>query len=408
MSEESFHVEPAELDADKRSAFDEIDAMRDRLVSMADYIFDNPEFDGHEVKAARLLTDTLEEHGFSLERGLAGFDTAFRAVWQHGEGGPSIGILTEYDALVGLGHGCGHHMQGSGCVGAAIALKDLATTDPSLPPFRLVVYGTPAEETQGAKCAMLDAGCFRDIDVALMMHGSPTTCTDIRNLADKTFRVRYHGVRAHAAMAPERGRSAFDALLVAFNGVEFLREHVPDDVRMHYTVSKLPGPENVVPAEAEGEFSIRAGSKSTLDAVVGRFEDIVKGAALIAGVTYDCEIAKYFFNKIPVLGLNDLLMANAKLAGAPRIAPPRKKTGSSDFGNVMHEVPGSCIRVAFVPVGAVAHSQQYVDAGKTEAAHDCVIYGAKALCGTAYDLIRDPSKLSAIREEFEEMRAELA
>lgn len=408
MSEESFHVEPAELDADKRSAFDEIDAMRDRLVSMADYIFDNPEFDGHEVKAARLLTDTLEEHGFSLERGLAGFDTAFRAVWQHGEGGPSIGILTEYDALVGLGHGCGHHMQGPGCVGAAIALKDLAETDPSLPPFRLVVYGTPAEETQGAKCAMLDAGCFRDIDVALMMHGSPTTCTDIRNLADKTFRVRYHGVRAHAAMAPERGRSAFDALLVAFNGVEFLREHVPDDVRMHYTVSKLPGPENVVPAEAEGEFSIRAGSKSTLDAVVGRFEDIVKGAALIAGVTYDCEVAKYFFNKIPVLGLNDLLMANAKLAGAPRIAPPRKKTGSSDFGNVMHEVPGSCIRVAFVPVGAVAHSQQYVDAGKTEAAHDCVIYGAKALCGTAYDLIRDPSKPSAIREEFEEMRAELA
>ena len=163
-----------------------------------------------------------------------------------------------------------------------------------------------------------------------------------------------------------------------------------------------------MPAKAVGEFSLRAGSKTTLDAVVVRFEDIVRGAALIAGVTYDLEVSKYFFNKIPVLRLNELLMANAKLAGAPRIAPPRKKTGSSDFGNVMHEVPGSCIRVAFVPVGSVAHSQEYVDAGKTEAAHDCVVYGAKSIAGCAYDLVRDPSLLVGIRDEFDEMRKELA
>ena len=408
MSEEEFDVTPAPMDERKRRVFNDIDQMRPHLIEMADYIFDNPEFDGAEFKASKLLTDELGAHGFAVERGLAGFDTAFRAVWEHGEGGPVLGILCEYDALVGLGHGCGHHMQGPGCLGAAFALKDLAEAEPGVAPFKLVVYGTPAEETQGAKCAILDTGYFRDIDVALMMHGSPTTCTDVRNLADKTFRVTYHGVRAHAAMAPERGRSAFDALLVAFNGVEFLREHVPDDVRMHYTVSELPGPENVVPAKAVGEFSLRAGSKTTLDAVVVRFEDIVRGAALIAGVTYDLEVSKYFFNKIPVLRLNELLMANAKLAGAPRIAPPRKKTGSSDFGNVMHEVPGSCIRVAFVPVGSVAHSQEYVDAGKTEAAHDCVVYGAKSIAGCAYDLVRDPSLLVGIRDEFDEMRKELA
>ena len=146
-----------------------------------------------------------------------------------------IGILCEYDALEGLGHGCGHHMQGPSCLGAAVALKECAGEEP----FTLVVYGTPAEETLGSKCDMIKNGCFHELDAAFMMHGSPTTCTDVKCLADQSFRVTFHGKRAHAALAPEQGRSAFDALLVAFNGIEFLREHVPDDVRMHYTVAKL-------------------------------------------------------------------------------------------------------------------------------------------------------------------------
>lgn len=382
----------------KETLFSAIDSRKEELVSMADQIFDNPEYEGEEVMASALLTDYLKKNGFSVEMGVGGFKTAFRAVYSHGEGGPVIGILCEYDALKGLGHGCGHHMQGPACLGAAVALKDLDTDRP----FQLIVYGTPAEETFGSKCAMIKNGCFKELDVAFMMHGAPNTCTDIKCLAQNSFEVIFKGKGAHAALAPEKGKSAFDALLIAYQGVEFLREHVPDDVRMHYTIAELPGPANVVPARAVGDFSIRSFSKKTLEAVTERFLDIVKGAALIGGVEYEIVQGTTFFNKIPVLTLNDLLMENAKLAGAPQMAPPREKTGSTDFGNVMYEIPGSCIRVAFVPEGTASHSQEYVDAGKSEAAHNCVVYGAKAIAGASYDLIMTDGLMDKVKEEFAE------
>ncbi len=257
-------------------------------------------------------------------------------------------------------------------------------------------------ETLGSKCDMIKNGCFHELDAAFMMHGSPTTCTDVKCLADQSFRVTFHGKRAHAALAPEQGRSAFDALLVAFNGIEFLREHVPDDVRMHYTVAELPGPANVVPVKSVGKFSLRSFSKEELKGVVSRFKDIIKGAALIAGVDYELEQTSDFYNKIPVLKLNELLMENAKLAGAPRLAPPREKTGSTDFGNVMYEIPGSCIRVAFVPEGTSSHSQEFVDAGKTQAARDCILYGAKSIAGASMDLITKPELMDEVKAEFAE------
>lgn len=385
---------------DKETLFSYVDDLRPDLTDMADRIFDNPEYDGKEYDAQALLTAALEAHGFAVERGVGGYETSFRAEYAVGEGGPTIGLLCEYDALVGLGHGCGHHMQGPAILGAAFAVQR-ALADPAQP-YKLVVYGTPAEETQGAKASMIKNGCFHELDVALMMHGSPTTCTDVRCLADQTFKVHFHGHRAHAALAPDQGRSAFDALLVAFNGIEFLREHVSDDTRMHYTVSALPGPSNVVPAEAEGIFSLRSFSKENLEGVVARFKDIIKGAALIAGVDYDIELKHDFYNKIPVLKLNELLMKNAELAGAPRLSAPREKTGSTDFGNVMYEIPGSCIRVAFVPVGTSSHSQEFVDAGKSDDAHNAVIYGAKTLAGAACDLICDPALMQAVKDEFAE------
>lgn len=378
--------------------FNAIEEQKEILISMSDQIYDNPEYNGEEVMASELLISYLRKNGFQVETGTGGFKTAFRGVYQHGVGGPVIGILCEYDALRGLGHGCGHHMQGPSCLGAAVALKSLSTDQP----FQIVVYGTPAEETIGCKCDMLKAGCFKELDVAFMMHGAPNTCTDIKCLAQNSFTVIFKGKGAHAALAPEKGKSALDALLVAFQGIEYLREHVPDDVRMHYTVSELPGPANIVPARAVGEFSLRSFSKKTLESVAERFHDIIKGAALIGGVEYETISGTAFFNKIPVLTLNHLLMENAKLADAPQIAPPREKTGSTDFGNVMYEVPGSCIRVAFVPEGTASHSQEYVDAGKSEAAHNCVLYGAKAIAGAVYDLIATDGLMKKVKLEFAE------
>ena len=380
----------------KKELFAKIDTQRMDLINMSDTIFDNPEYEGQEVFAAGLITKYLKENGFQVEMGIADFPTAFKATYTKGMGGPTIGILCEYDALRGLGHGCGHHMQGPACIGAAVALKNMCVDAP----YKIVVYGTPAEETLSAKCAMLNKGCFRELDVAFMMHGGPNTCTDIKCLALSTFEVVFKGKGAHAALAPEKGRSGLDALLIAFNGIEFLREHVPLDVRMHYTITELPGPMNVVPKKAVGEVALRSFSKETLNKVVLRFRDIIKGAALIAGVDYEITQKSDLYNKIPVLTLNELLMDNAKLAGAPQLALPREKTGSTDFGNVMYEIPGSCIRVAFVPEGTSSHTQEFVDAGKSEDAHNCVIYGAKAIAGAALDLIENPEKMEAVKKEF--------
>ena len=380
----------------KQHIFDVIDQQKEKLWEMADFIFDHPEYEGKEYQAAELLTNCLKENGFQVEMNLAGFETAFRAVYEHGTGGPVIGLLCEYDALKGLGHGCGHHMQGPACLGAAIALAHLDVDFN----YTVVVYGTPAEETLSAKCAMVEAGCFRDLDMAFMMHGGPNTCTDVKCMASDVYNVVFHGKRSHAALAPEKGRSALDALLIAFQGIEFMREHVPEDVKMHYTLTELPGPANVVHVKSCAKFYLRSFSKNTLDSLTERFENVIKGAALITDTTYEIKREKQLFNKIPVLTLNRLLMENAELAGAPELAPPRERTGSTDFGNVMYHIPGSCIRVAFVPKGTSSHSQEFVDAGKTQAAHDCILYAAKAMAGASWDLISVDGLMEEMKEEF--------
>jgi len=381
----------------KQDCYNEVEKEKEALLALSDYIFDHPECDGHEEKASAALIEYLQNNNFSVEKGVGGLPTAFRGVFQTGTNGPRIGLLCEYDALEGLGHGCGHHMQGPACAGAAVAIKNAIGDSP----FTLVVYGTPAEETFGGKIDMMGKGCFKDIDVALMMHGAPDTCTDVKCLALSSFQVTFHGKKAHAALMPENGKSALDALLIAFNGIEFLREHVKDDVRMHYTITELPGPANVVPSHAAGEFSLRSFSRDYLNYVVERFKKIIEGAALIADVTYDMIMEKQMDNKIPVYALNDLVMKNAEEVGIPGIRPPREKTGSTDFGNVTRLVPGSCLRVKFVPSGTSSHSQEFVDAGKSEDAHDCVIYAAKALAGIGYDLITNRGILESIQTEFQ-------
>ena len=384
----------------KEKLYGLVEAQADRLLSMADQIFDNPEYDGEEFFASGLLEDYLEENGFAVERGLKDWPTAFRATWKQGEGGPRIGLLCEYDALRNLGHGCGHHMQGPCICGTAVALKNAGIDKP----FELVVYGTPAEESLSAKVTMWENGCFRDIDVALMMHGGPDTCVDEKSLALSNYTITFHGKGAHAALAPDQGRSALDALLLCFNGVEFLREHVREDTRMHYTIAEYPGPCNVVPSKAVANISLRSYSREVLKDVCRRFEQIVQGAALMADVTCEIQREKDLDNKVPCYSLNEVIMKNAEACGAPGIGPVRKKTGSTDFGNVTNHMPGSCIRVQFVPTGTSSHTQAVVDAGKTEAGHNALLYGAKILSTTALDLIETDGLMDKLWADFEEAK----
>ena len=350
-----------------------IDSISSELEVMSDRIFDLAEISCEEFESCRILEEYLEAHGFQVEHGVGGMETAFRAVYEQGEGGPSFGLLAEYDAL-SMGHGCGHQMQGPAVIGAALCIRELCGEKP----YKIVVYGTPAEEALGGKIIMQENGCFRDIDLALMMHGAPETCVDVKTMALENFRVTFHGKEAHAAMSPEKGRSALDGILISFQGIEFMREHV------------------------------RSYNTQYLSEVVKWFMDILKGAALITGTTYTVERDPAYKAKIPCMRLNDLILENAKAFDAPQITPPREKTGSTDFGNVMYKVPGSCIRLAFVPAGTAAHSEGYLNAGKSEEAHRAVRLSAEILAGTCLDILEDPQLMTEIKEDFARRKEQMA
>ncbi len=384
--------------------FENIEKNKEEMFKISDYIFDNPEYDCKEIKAMEILSEILEKNGFNVEKGVGGLETAFRAVYEYGNGGPSVAFLCEYDALEGIGHACGHHMQGPAAVFAAISLKEKYKDKP----YKIIVYGTPAEESTGGKIIMMENGCFKDIDVALMFHGGPETTTDVKSMALSHFKVTFKGKSTHAAIQPENGRSAFDAMILSFNAIEFLREHVKDDTRMHYTVTNAGGPDNIIPGEATGTYTLRSYNRAYLNTVIGRFKDIIKGASLMTGTSYEIDEDRPFDSKIPVLKLNELLMNNAKLLNAPNIKPPREKTGSTDFGNVMYNVPGSCIRVAFVPENTSAHSQEYLDAGKSEEAHNALLLASKILAKTSYDIISDEKVLEEIKKEFIKNKREMS
>ena len=206
----------------KNKVFEQVEIYRDELVALADQIFDNPEVGLKEFKASAWLENYLEAHGFTVERGIGGLETAFRAVYENGCGGPSFGILCEYDALEKQGHACGHHLQGPCALGAAMAIKDILKEKP----YRLVVYGTPAEESICGKVTMIENGCFKDIDVALMMHVDGATRVDVKYLANVKYKVVFHGIQAHAARKPEEGKSALDALILSFQGIELSLIHI--------------------------------------------------------------------------------------------------------------------------------------------------------------------------------------
>ncbi len=376
-----------------------IDSICGELCGLSDDIFDHPECGGEERYAVERLTTFLRDQGFTVETGIAGLATAFRAVYQVGTGGPSIGLLCEYDALKGFGHGCGHHMQGPAVLGAAAALRCCLGEDT---PAKIVVYGTPAEETSMGKTIMLREGYFRDIDIALMTHANPETNVDVKSLALRSYRVKYHGVSAHAAIKPEDGRSALDALMLACHGLECLREHVRDDVRMHYAIRETSPLSNVVPDFVEASFVIRSYSTDYIETLVPRLEKVLRGAAMMTETT--CEIIEksHLDSKVPSYIINDLIMENARAVDAPQLGAPREKTGSTDFGNVLHTLPGACVRIAFVPRGTSSHSQEYLDAGKSDAAHLAVRLAAQILALTSWDVIEDKGLLERIRAEFAE------
>ncbi|WP_241520267.1 amidohydrolase [Staphylococcus delphini] len=310
----------------------------------------------------------------------------------------TIGLICEYDALAQLGHGCGHQLQAPSIIGAAIATIK-ACSDLS---FIIKVIGTPAEETTSGKLPMQKAGVFKDLDLALMMHGSDRTTVDTKSLAINKIDFEFTGVPSHAAVSPELGRSALDGVMMLFNGIEYLREHVTSDVRMHGIITNGGQAVNIVPEFASAQFSFRAEKRSNLNQLLKRVKRVAEGAALATETEVRIKTVKQLESKVNVQTLNDVLLKNAELAGAVRISPPREKTGSTDFSLVTHHVPGACLRTAFVPLHTPNHTKAWVEAGKTTEAHDAIQVASKALSYTIADFLTHPTLRHQINSEFKQ------
>lgn len=391
-----------EVAMSQQTLLSEIESLRQELKSLADYFFDHPELGNEEFLAHQKICDRLEQEGFTVEREVSGLKTAFRAIYNIAGGGPKIGLICEYDALEGLGHACGHHMQAPGIMGAAIGLKRTLTT-----PATLVVIGTPAEETTSGKLVMAKDHVFDDLDVAFMIHGSDSTTVDTKSLALNLINFKFHGKAAHAAIAPDQGISALDAVLLFFNGMEYLREHLPTEVRMHGIITDGGKAANIVPDYACTQWYIRSSSRTRLDQVLERVYKVAEGAAMQVGATLEIETVKAYDNKVNVQSLNDLLFKHARELGIPDISEPRKVTGSNDFSSVTFRVPGACLRIKFVDRGVSSHSQQWLDNGKLPVAEDVIMYGAKGIALAVQDILEHPELLAEIKRDFAETKAQL-
>jgi len=457
------------MNENKRKAMETIDQASDRLCTLSDSIWDTAETAYRETRSAAMQIEALRELGFQVEENLAGIATAFSG--RFGQGRPVIGILGEFDALSGLsqkagravkepaaeggnGHGCGHNLLGVGGIGAALAVRQYLLDTGK--PGTIIYYGCPAEESGSGKSFMARDGVFNELDCALTWHPEGGTFVlSHSTLANVQINYRFTGVAAHAADCPHLGRSALDACELMNVGVQFLREHIIPEARVHYAITDTGGySPNVVQASAQVLYLIRAPKNEQVEEIRRRVDDIARGAALMTGTTVEIEFVKACSNILPnrtlgralrksmeetpapVFDEEDQAFAKAIQATitAPGIAeqvlqalPPeeRKKfakwkgaalydlvlpmawdetptPGSSDVGDVSWVCPTAWAMVATMAASTPGHSWQLTAQGKSGIAHKGMLHAAKILAGTAIDLIEDPETVEAAKAELRE------
>ncbi|MCS3423703.1 MULTISPECIES: M20 family metallopeptidase [Rahnella] len=372
-----------------------VDLLAAQATELAMNIHANPELSFEEVNSAAALIAPLRAAGFEIEEELGGLPTAFRATYDSGKPGPVIALLAEYDALVNLGHACGHNLIGTASVTAALALKQVS----QFLTGRLEVIGTPAEEEGGGKIILSDKGIFDDADAVMMFHPRDKTMVVRGGLACVDAVFKFHGKAAHAASAPQNGISALDAVIHTFNGINALRQLFTDDVRVHGIITDGGSATNIVPAYSEAKFLMRADTVKGLAAVKQKVFDAARGAALMTGARLEIEEGLTYAERNNNLTLAGFFQQNLEAIGVEVVPPPLKGgIGSSDIGNV------SQITAAIHPyirIGDVLpHTPEFAVAAGSEAGLQGMLQAAKALAMTALDLCQDDTKLRAVREEF--------
>lgn len=368
----------------KTRIYNEGQLIKERLADISDYIYNNPELGNEEYKAVEALTTFLKEHDFKVETSIAGMDTAFKATFDSGKPGMTIGYLCEYDALPKIGHGCGHNMIGVMSAGAGVALSKVLHEIGG----KVIVYGTPAEETNGGKVILAEAGVFDELDAAMIVHPDGETRASGSSSALYPIRFIYKGKTAHAASCPEKGINALNSVIQLFNGIDALRQHVTPDVRMHGIITKGGVAANIVPDEAIADFYFRASTKERVTEVVEKVKKIAEGAALMTGATLEMERYELPYDDLNTNEtLSEMFNNNLRELGITDIKEAKATGGSSDIGNVSHVAPTIHPYIGITDCPMVGHSVEMANATTTSKAHDRLLIAALAMAYTGYDVI---------------------
>ena len=431
-----------------------------RLCGLSDRIWELAELGLVEYESSRLLADELERHGFKVERGVAGMPTAFVATW--GKSKPIVGIMGEYDALPGMsqkklpkkeplqpgkpGHGCGHNIHGVSGMAAALAAKQALESHHAT--GRIKFFGCPAEENFSGKVFMVRDGFFDGLDAVISHHPNDMNAVDLRSsLAVNSVKFHFHGRSSHAGGSPEQGRSALDGVELMNIGVNYLREHIIQDARIHYVVEKGGEQPNVVPAYARSWYYVRAPERDQLDHIFNWIRDIAEGAATMTRTKVHTDFMEGSYNLIPNETISSLIVQNMKQIGVPQYSAeelkfaeeiaetisPESKTaqlrkskrpnwqslkdkllddeivnpwgegetihGSTDVADVSWQVPTVEFGTATWIIGTPAHSWQAVAQSGTGIGHKSLLFAAKVMATTAIDLLTHKKIVAKAKEE---------
>ncbi len=448
------------LEKTQRDALSWIDNNSGRVIELSDRVWGFAELGFIEHESAKLLSGELERHSFRVERGVAGIPTAFVGSW--GSGGPVIGVMGEYDALIGVsqrkipirdpiveggnGHGCGHNIHGVSGLAGAIATRYAMEKNGVKGTIRF--FGTPAEESGSGKVWMVRAGVFDGVEAVLSHHPGAMNYGPLgSSLANNSVKFHFHGKTSHAAGSPEQGRSALDAVELMNIGVNYLREHVVQDARMHYVIESGGGQPNVVPDYARSWYLIRAPERDQVDGIYTRVLKIAEGATMMTETRLEVEFLKAVYNKLPSKTLSELVTANMRLIGAPKWSdeelafaeelssnvPPEQKRdslrkskrpgweklegvvmddsvpdawdkgdvshGSTDVSDVSWKAPTMEFYTATWPLGTPGHSWMNVAASGTGIGHKSLTFASKVIAASVLDLLTKPELLKKAKEE---------
>jgi len=374
-----------------------VEAHRDEIVELSRRIHANPEVAFEEQQASAGGAEAIARHGYAVEHPAGRLPTAVRGVLGGGRGGPGprIGILAEYDALPGLGHGCGHNTMAASGVGAAIALAAIADELPG----EIVFLGTPAEERGSGKAIMIEDGLFEGIDAALLFHPCDRSHVESHPLASEDVEVVFHGLQAHAASDPWKGKNALDAMILLFSSVGLWRQQLHPDARVHGIIQEGGTAANIIPERTKAWFMVRSPDQADYARIKARFRELVEGAALATDTRAEVTFSGGAMTMKQNRTLEARWVANAAAYG---IADQGQdlNPGSTDMGNVSWVCPTIHPDLSIADEGTPGHSILFRDAAATPRADETTLLAATLVAQTAYELFADPALVEAAWAEF--------